>query len=288
MKVLLLGATGQIGDAVQKLALTPEWPADWRLTAWSRADGDLSKPDELIKKIELERPDLIWNAAAYTQVDQAETERALAFTINAESPGLIARYCKRVRIPMIHYSTDYVYAGIGDEPHTENDVCAPRNEYGKSKLAGDIAIAASGCDYLIFRTSWVFSNHGKNFVKTMLKLSKERTELMVVSDQYGSPSYAPDLALHSLQAIRQALASKAKGETFCSGIYHLTNSGVTTWLEFAKAILPAFPVIGILTKHYSTPAVRPLNSRLSLSAIATRYKIAPRSWRQALNDCLSH
>jgi len=282
MKILLLGANGQIGDAVQKLARTSTWPSHWELLAWTREAGDLSQPIELIRQIEETKPDLIWNAAAYTQVDRAETEPALAHLINGKTPGELAQYCKQAGIPLVHYSTDYVYDGSGDEPHLETETPNPLSEYGKSKLAGDVAIAASGCDYLILRTSWVFSNHGKNFVKTMLRLADEKRELRVVSDQVGSPSYAPDLAHHTLSAIQKALALKTEGKPFPSGIYHLCNSGATSWYEFAQAILPEYPITPISTADYPTPAKRPMNSRLSLDKVERTFGVRPRAWQEAL------
>lgn len=286
MRILLLGASGQVGDAVQKLAQTPVWPSDWKLTAWDRSTADLSKSDELIQKITAFKPDLIWNAAAYTQVDQAETEVELCRAINTKAPAALAKYCANEKIPLIHYSTDYVYGDKNQNPHSEAELPMPLNEYGKSKMMGDQSIGASGCDHLILRTSWVFSAHGKNFVKTMLHLSKEKSELNVVSDQVGSPTYASDLARYTLEAVHKGLEIKKKHGMFPSGMYHLCNSGFVSWFDFAKAILPGFAVNAIKSSDYPTAAKRPSNSRLSVNQIDRLFSIRPRPWQEALDECL--
>jgi dTDP-4-dehydrorhamnose reductase len=281
MKILLLGARGQIGRSIQALSNTSYWPNDWQLYSWSREISDLSQPDVLIERIQELKPELIWNTAAYTQVDRAEEESALAYLINAQAVSEIAKHCAKANIPFVHYSTDYVYSGSGETPHLETEEPSPINEYGRSKLAGDLAIQQSGCEYLIFRTSWVFSEYGKNFVKTMYRLSKERPEISVVSDQVGSPSYAADIALYSLIAIKKALFQDA----FPSGIYHLCNSDFVSWYDFARGILPNFPVKAIASRDFPTTAKRPANSRLSLKKISEVFDIVPRSWKAALLDC---
>ncbi len=286
MKILLLGSSGQLGQAFQELANSSAFPIGWEMKAWSRGDADLSNPPELIKKIQIEKPDLIINTAAYTQVDLAEKERTLCETINAQAPGYIASYCVDANIPLIHYSSDYVYAGEGVEPHVESENHAPGNYYGQTKAEGDALLQKSGCEHLIFRTSWVFSHVGKNFVKTMLRIGVDRPELRVVSDQVGSPSYAPDLAAYSLEALMRALELKAEGKEFPSGVYHLTNSGNTSWAGFAEAILPKNKIIGIPSSEYPTPAKRPQNSRLSLEKLKQTFGITPRPWQEALKECL--
>jgi dTDP-4-dehydrorhamnose reductase len=232
-----------------------------------------------------EKPDIIINAAAYTQVDLAEKDRDLCYRINAETPGVIARVCAQLNIPMVHYSSDYVYAGEGSQPHEETEVHAPLNEYGRSKALGDEAVLASGADALIFRTSWVYSHVGKNFVKTMLRLA-DKSELSVVADQIGAPTYAPDLAKLSLEALMRALEKKATGSPFPRGIYHLCNSGSTSWAGFARAILPGTRIKEIATSEYPTPASRPRNSRLSLKKLEKVFGLHPRGWQEALRDCL--
>ena len=286
MKILLLGSKGQVGQAVQELSQNEGFPIGWSLTAWDREDCDLSDSKALTSKIEILMPGAIINAAAYTQVDQAESDRELCSKINAEAPGALAQYCKAHAIPLVHYSIDYVYEGSGTHEHTESERLHPSGYYGETKARGDQAIAQSECEYLIFRTSWVYSHTGKNFVKTMLKLGSERPELKVVNDQIGSPTYAPDLAKHSLDALMLALEAKVNQQKFPSGVYHVCNSGITSWCDFAKAIIPKCNVIGIPTSEYPTPAQRPLNSRLSLSKLKSSFGISPRPWQIALKDCL--
>ena len=288
MKVVLLGSQGQVGQAFQKLAQTDAFPIGWELISWDRSEGNLGKPEELIIKIQTLKPDAIINAAAYTQVDLAETEMESSQTVNAKAPALLAEYAAKTKVPLIHFSTDYVYGSEGSAPHLETEALLPSNQYGRSKARGDEAILKSGCDYLIFRTSWVYSYVGKNFVRTMLKLGETKTELKIVNDQFGAPTYAPDLAMLALDAFMQSLEKKASGETFPSGVYHLTNSGFTTWAEFAQTILPQVKVIGIPTREYPTPAKRPSNSRLSLQKFIQTFGLEPRAWQSALKDCLSH
>jgi len=286
MKILLLGANGQLGKSVVEFSTSENWPIGWKLLAWDRVLGDLAKPDELVARVADQKPDVIINAAAYTKVDQAEKERALCEVINATAPAKLAEYCAKKKVTLVHYSTDYVYAGTGDAAHYETDPIAPNNFYGKTKGEGDQAIEKSGSDYLIFRTSWVYSHTGKNFVLTMLKLGAEMDSLKVVNDQIGSPSYAPDLAKYSLDALMKALEQKVEGKRFPSGVYHLCNSGVTSWCDFAKAILPGKNINGIPSSEYPTPAKRPLNSRLSLKKLVATFGLKPRPWQEALADCL--
>jgi dTDP-4-dehydrorhamnose reductase len=286
MKILLLGASGQLGSAYQELSKTEVWPLGWELVALGSKECDLSLFGSLKQVLERLRPDLILNAAAYTAVDLAEKEQEKCEAINAGAPGVLARYCALHGIPLVHYSSDYVYDGSGAVVRLESAPHAPVNFYGASKAKGDEAIIHSGCDYLIFRTSWVFSHAGKNFVKTMLRLGAERPELKVVQDQIGAPTYAPDLAAYSLQALMRALESKVEGRGFPSGVYHLTNSGYTSWADFARAILPGVKIIGIPSSEYPTPAKRPRNSRLSLERFKTTFQITPRPWQEALQECL--
>jgi len=304
MQILLLGANGQVGRAVQYLSKTDAFPIGWTLHAWDRQLGDLSNPEALIAEIEhahAQAPiDVIINAAAYTQVDLAEKETDLCNAINAVAPGAVAAFCKSKGLPFVHFSSDYVYSGEGVEPHLESEPHQPLGYYGASKAKGDELVAASGCDHLIFRTSWVYSHEGKNFVKTMLRLGADRTELRVVGDQVGSPTYAPDLAKYALDALIQAMMTKVEKGAFPSGVYHLTNSGYTNWAEFTGSIftharalggamasaLKVETVVSIATAEYPTPARRPLNSRLSLQKYITTFGVSPRPWSEALKDCL--
>ena len=287
MKILLLGANGQLGTAFQELSRTEAFPLGWTLMALSSKDCDLKVKASIEAALSRVQPDVIINAAAYTAVDLAEKEQEACDAINATAPKLLAEYCKAHGVPLVHYSSDYVYSGEGSEPRNESAPIAPLNVYGASKAKGDEAIAKAGCDYLIFRTSWVFSHVGKNFVKTMLRLGAERPELRVVDDQVGSPTYAPDLAKYSLEALMRSLEKKAAGMAFPTGVYHLANSGTTSWAGFARAILPKTKVTGILSAEYPTPAKRPLNSRLSLKKFTTVFGLKPRSWQESLQDCLT-
>ena len=287
MKILLLGSNGQVGQAFQELSKTDAFPIGWSLTAWGRADGDFSDPENLLSRIQTFAPEVILNAAAYTQVDLAEKERENCERINATVPALLAEFSAKNAITLVHFSSDYVYAGMGTEPHLETEIPHAQNYYGLTKAQGDGGIARSGCDHFIFRTSWVYSHSGKNFVKTMLKLGETKTELSVVNDQVGSPTYAPDLAMIALDCLMQGLEKKADGKAFPSGVYHLTNSGFTTWAEFAKTILPQVQILGIPTSDYPTPAKRPLNSRLSLEKLRQAFDVRPRTWQAALSECLS-
>ena len=287
MKILLFGANGQLGTAFRELAASEAFPLGWTLRALASAECDLANEGAVRTALERENPDLVVNAAAYTAVDLAEKEQDRCEAINARAPGIMAAFCREKNIPLVHYSSDYVYSGEGTAARNEEEPVAPLSSYGSSKANGDRAVIESGCAHLIFRTSWVYSHIGKNFVKTMLRIGAERRELRVVDDQVGSPTYAPDLAKYSLEAIMRALESKAVGKPFPSGVYHLTNSGFTSWAGFARAILPSHTVTGIASAEYPTPAKRPLNSRLSLERFARTFGITPRPWQEALADCLT-
>lgn len=286
MKILLFGASGQLGSAFQELSKSDAFPVGWTLVGLSSKECDLSIEAAIKARLSAESPDLIINAAAYTAVDLAEKEQILCEAINARAPAVMAVYSKAQGIPLVHYSTDYVYEGSGSSERLESEAHHPQNFYGASKARGDEAIMASGCEHLILRTSWVFSPIGKNFVKTMLKLGAERPELRIVEDQVGAPTYAPDLAEYSLHAIMRGLEQKAVMGAFPSGVYHLTNSGVTHWADFARAITPTTRIVGISSSEYPTPAKRPLNSRLSLEKFVLTFGVRPRPWQEALRVCL--
>lgn len=301
-KILILGSGGQVGSALTgylgKQAIAVDFP-----------EIDLSKPetlasalDELCKGLSAqEQPRAVINAAAYTQVDRAETETSLSEAINGDSPGVLASWCRARRIPLIHYSTDYVYNGRGETPWREADPTGPTNAYGHAKLRGDQNIASQSGSFLIFRTSWVYDAVGKNFLKTMLRLGMEREELKVVSDQYGAPTYAPHLAQATLRALSNAWATEAKTGSFPSGVYHLCNTGVTTWHGFAARIFEqcralALPfhselkvqrVLPLRTEDYPTPASRPHNSRMNTDKAEQFLGVRLPSWEVGLTDCLA-
>ena len=228
-KILVLGAHGQLGRAYLKLLKQEEPTAE--IVGASHSDADLRRPENYLRYIEKIRPAVIFNAAAYTKVDLAESENELALEINAVAPGRIAEWCARQNVPFVHFSTDYVFPGSGEAPWLETDPVAPLNFYGRSKAEGEVRVTQARGHSLIFRTSWVYDSQGKNFLTTMLQLGKEREILRVVGDQIGAPTYAPDLALASYLALKKSLEMP----NFSGGIFHLVNSGFTSWYEF-KAI----------------------------------------------------
>jgi dTDP-4-dehydrorhamnose reductase len=281
-KVLVLGAHGQLGQAFKKIL-------DPKTTLFtSRVENDLSKPDQVLRYIESVRPTTIINAAAYTQVDRAEIESDLARAINATSPGILAQWCQAEDIPFVHFSTDYVFSGLGSAHWKEDDPILPINSYGRTKAEGDKRVQNAGGKYLIFRTSWVYDILGKNFLRTILKLAAERETLRIVHDQIGAPTFAEDLAVGSWKALNHAL----KMPSFPSGTYHLCNQGEASWYQFAQAILDEARNIGIPLKinqiepisssEYPTPAQRPLNSRLDTAKVYEQLGVQLPHWRESL------
>ena len=283
LKVLQFGASGQM--ALETAARAARHGVT--LTALGREQADLSDPAEIGRIVEQADADLVINAAAYTAVDKAEAERDLAFLVNGESPGAMARACAARGLPLVHVSTDYVFNGTGTRPWREDDATAPVNAYGDSKLAGEQAIRASGARAAILRTSWVFSAHGANFVKTMLRLA-DRPELKVVEDQLGRPTFAGDLAEAAL-IIGARLARDADADT---GLFHFAGEGAVSWAGFARDIFamsggPSPRVIGIPSEDYPTPAARPRNSVLDCGRVERAFGIVPRSWRDGLGETLA-
>lgn len=271
MTLLVFGKTGQVATELQRQG---------DVIALGRDQADLSDPAACAAAILAANPSAVINAAAYTAVDRAEEEEALATVINGESPGAMAHVCAGLGIPLIHISTDYVFDGSTDTPWRPTDAPAPLNAYGRSKLAGERVIAASGCAFVILRTSWVFSSHGANFVKTMLRLSETRNALNVVNDQFGGPTPASGIASACL-TMAKAMNSGQSG-----GIYHYAGQPVTTWKCFARETFALagreVTVSGIPTSDYPTPAPRPLNSRLNCTALETDFGISPPDWKAAL------
>jgi dTDP-4-dehydrorhamnose reductase len=282
MTTLVLGSSGQLAAHLRAL-----WP-DTQF--WSRAEADLAAPAALRAKIESARPTAIVIAAAYTAVDKAESEPELAWRVNAEAPAEIARAAAALDVPLVHVSTDYVFDGGKPHPYVESDPVAPLNVYGRSKLGGELAVASIAKRYWILRTSWVFSEHGHNFVKTMLRLGRERDRLAVVNDQLGRPTYAGDLAA----VIDQLLASSPG--TVPYGLHHVGGGPSTTWHAFAATIFAAAlergllahspEVAGIPTTAYPTPARRPLSSVLAPSASLERACPGVVDWQAGLARCL--
>jgi len=267
-RILIFGKNGQVGyELCRTLSTLGE------IRAIDIDECDLTDKNSILENLNGYRPTIIANAAAYTAVDKAESERELAFKLNAEAPGIMADWAKKNHALMIHYSTDYVFDGTKKEPWTEEDKPNPLNVYGESKLAGDINIQDSGCDHFIFRTSWVYGARGKNFYLTIRKLLQEKDEIKVVDDQYGAPTWCRTIAEVTGQVLSQVqspfCARDTKQKIF--GIYNLTNSGVTTWYGFTRAINEKLQSEGSCTQAkiipiesicYSTPAVRPAYSIL--------------------------
>jgi len=291
MKILLLGSNGQVGFELARTFL----PLG-EVIAVNREKVDLSDLEKLRETIQTISPDVIVNAAAYTAVDKAETERVLAFAINAGAVAVLAQEAKKIKALLIHYSTDYVFDGTKDIPYNEKDVTNPLSIYGESKLAGEQEIQQSGVDYLILRTTWVFASRGQNFVKSILRLAAEREELNIVSDQIGAPTSARFIAETTAHILRQTQQER-DAKTFHSGIYNLTNSGETSWHGFAQKIVELArcekielknPVINpIPTSGYPTPAKRPLNSRLSTQKLSQHFGLTMPSWETVLELCLA-
>lgn len=283
--ILIFGASGQVGSALKDIL------GD-HAVALTRTEADFSQPEVLEAIIRRINPSAIINASAYTQVDKAEEEEALAYTINALAPEVLARIAASADIPFIHYSTDYVFPGDKDGAWTEEDTTSPLNAYGRTKLAGEEKIRQCGGKWLIFRTSWVYDEHGRNFLNTMLRLGAERDALKVVCDQHGAPTYAPALAKATVLALEHAL----KMVEFPSGIYHLGGSGVTTWHGFAEAIfeearkkgtaLKVHSVEGIPSASYPTPAKRPENSQLNCNKAQQLLKVSLPDWQESLKACM--
>lgn len=291
MKALLTGVSGQVGWELARTLL----PLGEVIEA-SRARADLSDLSGLRSLLQHYKPDVIINPAAYTAVDKAESEKELAFLINGRAPGVMAEEAKKYGALLIHYSTDYVFDGTKSGPYTETDGTCPVNVYGASKLAGEQAIQASGCDYLIFRTSWVYAGRGNNFLKTIMRLAAEREELKIVQDQIGAPTWARLIAEVTAHALRQAVMER-KQNNFNSGIYHLTSSGYTSWHGFALQIVDAMrkknqnnlknkAIYPIPATEYPLPAKRPPNSRLDSGKLESRFSLAMPSWENSLRLCM--
>ncbi|WP_448118207.1 dTDP-4-dehydrorhamnose reductase [Pseudomonas serbica] len=293
MKLLLLGRNGQVGWELQR-SLAPLGEVLALDSASQEYCGDLTDLPGLAATVQRFAPDVIVNAAAYTAVDKAESESQLAHRVNADAPAVLAREALRLKALLVHYSTDYVFAGLGHTPWQEQDPVAPLSVYGASKLAGEQAIAASGCAHLILRTSWVYSARGNNFATTMLRLARERERLAVIDDQFGAPTGAELLADVTAHAIRSLLADPQ-----LSGIYHLAAAGETTWCRYARFVLehaeragmklkvgPAM-VDAIGTEAYPTPARRPCNSRLDTQKLQKAFVLSLPDWKVGVTRMLA-
>ena len=288
MRFLLLGGSGQVGREFLSL----DFPEKTEVVAPGRADLDLTDSRALADIIAAGPWSAVINAAAYTNVDRAEGEQALAFAVNAMAPSQLAAETGRHGTPLIHISTDYVFDGKKGEPYVERDETRPLNIYGKSKLEGERAVRGLNPRHIVLRTSWVYSPHGHNFVKTILRLSSERSRLTVVDDQRGCPTAARDVAKASRDL---AIICASEPERTPYGVYHFTGGGETNWFLFATAIaeiaskhLARLPeIVPIRTADYPTPAMRPADTRLDCSAISHGFGIKPRPWREGLMETMS-
>jgi dTDP-4-dehydrorhamnose reductase len=273
MTVLVFGKTGQVAIELQRQA---------DVLALARDEADLTDPAACAEVILRHAPDAVINAAAFTAVDQAESDEAIATLINGAAPGAMAGACADLGIPFVHISTEYVFDGTGTAPWSADAPTGPLGAYGRSKLAGEAAIQAAGGSFAILRTSWVVSAHGKNFVKTMLRLGSARDQLTVVADQVGGPTPASEIAAACLSIAAQLQADPSK-----SGTYHFSGAPDLSWADFAREIfhqagLPC-QVIDIPTSDYPTPARRPANSRMDCASTALTFGISRPDWRKGLS-----
>jgi dTDP-4-dehydrorhamnose reductase len=310
-KILLFGRSGQIGwELAHRLGVFGD------LTVLGSTDVDFARPDTIRAAVRAVHPSLIVNAAAYTAVDKAESEPDLAWAVNAEAPGVLAEEAVRIGSVLVHYSTDYVFDGVKSEPYIESDPANPINVYGKTKLGGELAIARAMAEsdggFLIFRTSWVYGARGTNFLLTMLRLAKERSELRIVDDQVGAPTSSEAIAEATVGVLARVFAegpalagSRLQPSkeialpafpTDWSGIYHLTCSGETSWFGFAKEFLtraaesngaPLPRLIPIPTAEFPRPARRPANSRLCCELLRENFGVSLPTWQEALQRVLS-
>lgn len=301
MRILLTGSSGQLGHALKK-----ELQDFAEIIAPTRAQLDLADTAQIATYVQALQPDLILNPAAYTAVDLAEKESELAHRVNALAPQVLAEQARLLGIPLIHFSTDYVFDGGKADvdgkllAYREDDATTPLNAYGASKLAGERAIVGSGCQHLILRTSWVYSSFGKNFLLTILRLAKEKPELKIVNDQWGTPTSTRFLSQACRRILEQMTHAKDQAAwwTAHQGIYHLTPEGLTTWCDFSRAIVAQAQQLGLLDQvpaihgipsaEYPTPAQRPRNSSLDKSKAQAHFALALPHWEQSLHDCLTH
>lgn len=292
MRILLFGKNGQLGWELQRsLAPLGEVIA---LGTQDTPCADFTRPSDVAATVRALAPDVIVNAAAYTAVDKAESDAKTAMTVNAVTPGLLAEAAAGLRCLLVHYSTDYVFDGQGVTPWREDDPVAPLNEYGRSKLAGEENIRASGCNYLNFRTSWVYAARGGNFARTMLKLAQERDALQVINDQFGVPTGADLLADVTAHAIRAVLREPGLG-----GTYHVAPKGETTWHGYASHVIARARAAGVPikvaqdaikpvpTSAFPTPAQRPSNSRLNTKKLRQTFGLHLPEWQTGVNRMLT-
>jgi len=287
MRVLLFGGTGQVGAEICEIADD----AGIDLVAPGHADIDLIDRKAIVRLIESQPWNMVINAAAYTNVDGAESNQALAYAINAEAAARIAAETGRHGIPLIHISTDYVFDGKKGAPYVEQDPIGPVNAYGRSKGEGERGVGAGNCQHIILRTSWVYSHRRKNFVKTILQLARTRDQLKIVADQHGCPTRARDIAMACLDIAKHCVKD---GEHAPYGVYHYAGAGQASWFEFATAIIDLAgerlsrrpEVLPIPTRDYPTSAVRPLDTRLDCGLVVQTFSLTLQPWQHALTDTI--
>lgn len=287
-RILVAGRSGQVARSLDALQSTP-----FEFVTLGRPDLDLGDAATIERAVLAVRPAAIVNAAAYTAVDKAENEPDLAFAINRDGAGLLAAAAARHGLPIIHLSTDYVFAGDKAEPYVETDAVGPQGIYGRSKLEGELAVAAANPAHVILRTAWVFSPYGGNFLKTMLRLAATRDTVRVVADQHGTPTYAPDIAEAIAVVLARALAEPTAEDW--RGVFHMVAEGETNWAGFAEAIFERSRAGGgadarvesISTAEYPTPARRPANSRLATAKFRAAFRHALPDWHAGVAACLS-
>ncbi len=285
LKLLVTGRDGQVAQA-----LLAQASDDLQVVAIGRPVLDLTDRASIERVIAAERPDIVVNAAAYTAVDKAESEEETAFAVNAEGAGNVAAAAAAAGLPIIHISTDYVFPGDKASPYVETDPTGPQGAYGRSKLAGEAAVAAANPCHVILRTAWVYSAYGNNFLKTMLRVAETRDTLRVVADQHGTPTYAPDIA-EGIVAVARRLASAGNTPV---GVFHMVSSGETTWAGFAEEIFRQSKALGgvhaavepIGTEDYPTPACRPANSRLDTARFTSVFGTRLPEWESGVAQCL--
>lgn len=286
-RIMVAGATGQVARCLAATNLAE----GVELQTFGRPALDIADEQSVRRVVAEYGPDIVINAAAYTAVDMAETERDIAAAVNAKGAGYLAEAASSIGAPILHISTDYVFDGSKPAPYIESDPVAPLGAYGQTKYAGELAVADANANHVILRTAWVYSAHGKNFVKTMLRLAESRDEVSVVADQYGSPTYAPDIAA-TLIAITDLY--RADQDALKRGVFHMVGSGEANWAVFAEGIFelsgkrggPTATVNHISTAEYPTPAARPKNSRLGGTRLKNQYNLSLPSWTDSLALCI--
>ena len=303
VKILLIGKNGQVGAELATFL-----PRLGEVVALNRQELDLAKPSQIRHTIEDVRPHIIINAAAYTAVDQAESDVGAAQAINADAPAVIAQEAKKIGAGVVHYSTDYVFDGLKTSPYEEDDEPNPRSVYGRTKLAGEQAVRDAGVPHLIFRTAWVYATRGRNFLLTVLRLASQREELRIVNDQFGAPTWCREIAWATTSILERQSRDNAYAPwpTEVSGTYHMTAAGVTTWFGFAQAILeevsPELPwvktatnghpligrwIVPITSAEYPTPACRPAYSVLSNFRLTQTFGVQLQDWRAQVRSIMA-